>query len=588
MRLFWAFIIGGCFFLWFPPTAKAYPYPQSTYITNWQWASLSSVVSTAGGSDNWPTTWHSNGSLYSTGGDGDPCGQSGKVSSWLGIFSGDSSGYPNTSVGCNYVRTLNNSGDGASGKKGSGLLSVNNRMYLLFRNADLNGRGCEVLESNTSNPADGFSSKFTFTEFGYCNFVNYGQNYANSPDNYVYIYSHDHPSAYTYSNRYILMRVPKDQIGTRSSYEFYAGTDNGSGGWTTNISNRGYIFTYGTSNLAQRSAMTYNAGIGRYLWYHSGYSAGTPDRRYNPDSMRIYESAYPWGPWRTAYYTSTWDMPPGESGSFPSKWFTNSGRTVYLVFSGNDAFTVRRAELTLSTSSPSPTPSRTPTPSTASPTPSRTPTPASSPTPSRTPTPGPSPTPQSGGSISNLVKYDGYDWQLMSNLQVGNAQYTDRSFTFSSLPSFLLGTQWISTANSSRSFTGEVQATFTLTQSATVYVAHNDAIFTRPSWLSSTNGWTQTQSSLTNSEPRTFTLFSRSFPQGSTVSLGPNNDTGASMYSIFVIPSTPNYSLDNDTDIDIYDILILISRFTQNLLGDFNQNGRIDIFDYNTLFKNRL
>jgi hypothetical protein len=53
-------------------------------------------------------------------------------------------------------------------------------------------------------------------------------------------------------------------------------------------------------------------------------------------------------------------------------------------------------------------------------------------------------------------------------------------------------------------------------------------------------------------------------------------------------PTPINYSLDNDNDIDIYDILILISRFTQNLVGDFNQNGRIDIFDFNTLLKNRL
>jgi hypothetical protein len=227
-----------------------------------------------------------------------------------------------------------------------------------------------------------------------------------------------------------------------------------------------------------------------------------------------------------------------------------------------------------------------PTPPPISPTPFASPTPTGPGGP--TPTPGPSPTPFPGGVISNLIKYDGYDWQVRTNLQVGNEQYTDRSFTLSSLPSHLLGAPWISTANSSRSFTGEIQATFVLSQSATVYVAHNDAIFTRPSWLSSQNGWTQTSQSLTNSEPRTFTLFSQSFPQGSTVSLGQNNDTGASMYTIIVIPSTPTYSLDNDNDIDIYDILILISRFTQNLIGDFNGNGRIDIFDFNTLLRNRL
>lgn len=53
-------------------------------------------------------------------------------------------------------------------------------------------------------------------------------------------------------------------------------------------------------------------------------------------------------------------------------------------------------------------------------------------------------------------------------------------------------------------------------------------------------------------------------------------------------PTPTSYSLDSDSDIDILDILTLISRFTQALVGDFNQNGRIDIFDFNTLLKNRL
>jgi outer membrane protein assembly factor BamB len=308
--------------------------------------------------------------------------------------------------------------------------------------------------------------------------------------------------------------------------------------------------------------------------------------RYTSCGLTLYADGRYWdGPGWWVYW-NVYD-PPGSpvanaySGGFLPRYTYVANGYIIIEGNGGDIFALRHSGGTL----PTPTPT---TPGTATPTPTRTPTPPPSPTPSRTPTPGPSPTPYSDGIITNLVKFDGAEWQIKSNLQVGDTQYTDRSFIFSSLPSILLGTPWISTANSSRSFTGEVQATFTLTQPATVYVAHNDAIFTRPSWLSSTNGWAQTSQSLTNSEPRTFTLFSQSFPQGSTVSLGPNNDTGASMYTIIVIPSTPTYSLDNDNDIDIYDILILISRFTQNLIGDFNGNGRIDIFDYNTLFKNRL
>jgi hypothetical protein len=59
----------------------------------------------------------------------------------------------------------------------------------------------------------------------------------------------------------------------------------------------------------------------------------------------VYEAPEPWGPWRTVYFTERWDVGPGESSSFPTKWMSADGRTVHLVFSGDDAFSVRKARL---------------------------------------------------------------------------------------------------------------------------------------------------------------------------------------------------------------------------------------------------
>ena len=42
-----------------------------------------------------------------------------------------------------------------------------------------------------------------------------------------------------------------------------------------------------------------------------------------------------------------WDTGPGEHGDFPSKWMSEDGRTLYLVFSGDDHFCVRKATLKL-------------------------------------------------------------------------------------------------------------------------------------------------------------------------------------------------------------------------------------------------
>ena len=61
----------------------------------------------------------------------------------------------------------------------------------------------------------------------------------------------------------------------------------------------------------------------------------------------ILDAAEPWGPWTMAYQTKQWDVGPGEHGDFPAKWMSPDGRTVHLVFSGDDCFCVRRAEIFL-------------------------------------------------------------------------------------------------------------------------------------------------------------------------------------------------------------------------------------------------
>jgi hypothetical protein len=59
----------------------------------------------------------------------------------------------------------------------------------------------------------------------------------------------------------------------------------------------------------------------------------------------IYDAPRPWGPWTTAFHTKQWDVGPGEHGDFPARWMSADGRRLYLVFSGDDAFSVRGARL---------------------------------------------------------------------------------------------------------------------------------------------------------------------------------------------------------------------------------------------------
>ena len=122
-------------------------------------------------------------------------------------------------------------------------------------------------------------------------------------------------------------------------------------------------------------------------------------------------------------------------------------------------------------------------------------------------------------------------WSLVTNLQAGNLQYGDRTYTFTNVPASLAGSAWVRTANLSRGYTGATVATFTISQAADVYVGVDTRVGA-PAWMS---GWTNSGLQLTNNEgtPRNFVLFRKSFAAG-TVTLGPLNNGSVSMYTVIV------------------------------------------------------
>lgn len=140
----------------------------------------------------------------------------------------------------------------------------------------------------------------------------------------------------------LLARVPKELITRREAYEFFTGLDQGGGPlWSADIGQRKAVFTQ--PGKCGRSAVTYNPGLKRYLWCQV-LPGGDARMR---GGFGVYDAPEPWGPWTTAYYSETWDVGPGESNSFPTKWMSQDGKTLYLVFSGEDYFAVRKAVLTV-------------------------------------------------------------------------------------------------------------------------------------------------------------------------------------------------------------------------------------------------
>lgn len=316
-------------------TSRKAPYPPSRVIRGVHWAPQESILRKARGSDIWPLTWADDDAQYTAYGDGK--GFELQVPEKLSLGFAKVVGPPEHFNGINIRSTSGErKGEGHKGLKASGMLMVGGVLYMWVRNAD----NSQLAWSSDHAKSWTWCGWRFETSFGCPTFLNFGKDYAEARDDYVYIYSPDGDSAYRPADRMVLARVPKAQITDRRAYEFFKGL--GAGGmplWTMDIRERRAVF--GHAGGCYRSAVSYDAGLRRYLWCQS-LPGG--DARFR-GGFGIYDAPEPWGPWTTVYFTEHWDVGPGETCSFPTKWMSADGKTVFLVFSGDDCFSVRRADL---------------------------------------------------------------------------------------------------------------------------------------------------------------------------------------------------------------------------------------------------
>ena len=318
------------------------PYPPSTFLKGVHFAPPATVIRIAKGGDNWPLSWAADGHLYTTYGDG--YGFEPKVSEKLGLGFARVEGTPPYIKGINIRSEFENKGYGRNGKKGTGLLSIDNRLYIWLMHADEQG-GQSQLAWTENDFEDVTLVDWKFSEFGICSFINFGKNNQGSRDRNVYIVSHDGPRADTPADHFVLMRVSESKIIRRGAYRFFAGlTKDGKPKWTRDMDRRAPVFS--NTRHCLRSSISYNPGLQRYFWWQQIPNFEHPEKDLGDTRFEggfgLYEAPEPWGPWKTAYFTKKWDMGPGELASFPVKWISQDGRKCYLVFSGQDAFSVRK------------------------------------------------------------------------------------------------------------------------------------------------------------------------------------------------------------------------------------------------------
>lgn len=144
------------------------------------------------------------------------------------------------------------------------------------------------------------------------------------------------------------------------------------------------------------------------------------------------------------------------------------------------------------------------------------------------------------GLIDKLVVHDpksnrvvpsdavyGEPWKIVANLKPGDVAWKMHPSAgpvavVGKVPELVRGCDWIMADNASLTYAGEVLLEFAVTGKATVYVAHDEKLATRPDWLAD---WKDTGESLQGGylgNERSFRIYEKAFPEGAVVRLGPN------------------------------------------------------------------
>ncbi|MFC1712289.1 hypothetical protein ACFL6S_01405 [Candidatus Poribacteria bacterium] len=327
------------------------PYPQSQVITRLTW-DKDVLKLKDGAGDNWPIAWVDDDLQITSYGDGKGF-RDGNPSLTLGfarIF-GDPPDH--------YAEDLPSDADapmggGPSGIKSSGMLMVDGVLYMFVRNYKpgssddyTNAR----LAWSTNMGVNWIWADWYFSDtFGCPDFVQFGKNYQGARDDYVYIASQANDDAYKYSPDIVMLRAPKDRVSDRESYEFFAGlASSGDPIWSSDIAERSPIFT--DPQGTQRISINYNAALRRYILASTHQPPGS--NATHTGALGVFDAPEPWGPWTTVYYDDYWS---GDHRTyhhrFPTKWMSDDGRTMWLLFSGLDggyySFCLKKANLELS------------------------------------------------------------------------------------------------------------------------------------------------------------------------------------------------------------------------------------------------
>ncbi len=321
------------------------------------------TINTQSQGDLWASCWSDDDHLYAANGDGDgftveppnlantpPNPGSylikdiaiSKISGDPGKLSGET-----VSSGDQISQIWNN--PAAYNRKPTGMACVDGNLYLAVQdlNKDFNDVPAATIVKSTDKGKtwtwDKKAPMFDDHIFTTIMFLDYGKDYENAPDDYVYAYGLDYNWRDSFNNRVkdpdklYLARVPKASILDRSSWEFYSGFKEDSPIWTSDIKKRvpvlqddRVLFRDSSSEpnhltVLSQGSVVYNEPLNRFL-----YTSWTEY------TFEFYEAAHPWGPWKLFMSKDFGEYPwsnthnGGYAATIPSKFISSNGKTMYV------------------------------------------------------------------------------------------------------------------------------------------------------------------------------------------------------------------------------------------------------------------
>jgi len=332
------------------------PYPASNAVPGIKWLSAPLKYPNCSG-DTWSVTWADDGHVYAVA--DDTSGLKGSINSNLAIFCFE--GRPPKHI-LHLVNPMSEYGgtgqvDRGDSWKGAGLVSVDGVLYL---GVGQHSGGMDYPD-NVQQAYDGSIIKSTDhgktwsakpkagqpwwigPRFATPFFVQFGQDYRDAMDEYVYAVS----NAATWNNgNYMAMgRVRCNLLPNLNpkDWEFFIGADaNNNPTWikTPFVANHPpqpkAIFRH--RGYTSMTGIQYVPAVKRFVMPQWAYmDLDLPSEGNNPwflnTMLCLYEAPKPWGPWSLFHVDEKWGK--GNYGpSIPAAWFDDGGRRMWMIYAG--------------------------------------------------------------------------------------------------------------------------------------------------------------------------------------------------------------------------------------------------------------